>query len=207
MKRAFTLTESLIVVVIIAIVAAIIFPTFLAAKRSAHIWDCASNQKQLGQALHLYAAEWDGFAPPYSTTKKVGTHGSWIDAQPRKWRGALADMTRTAEVFWCHLDPHRADRNFVAFGESADSHRAEITSYMINPLFTPGLFGSSEGMFRLNIDALPPNWPKPPAETVYVSDALWPDPNVTHNVLISGHGRTCNRLYLDGHVRNLSIEQ
>ena len=205
--RGFTIIEVMVVVAIVAIVAAIVFPSFIAAKRAAHISDCGSNMRQLYAGLTLYATDYDDFAPPWSTTKLVGVGGNWIAGEPRKWRDTLAERTRSNEVFWCHLDPNRANGSFVAYGEPAGSHRAQVTSYMLNPLFTPNLFGSPDGTFRLNIVSLHPRWPKELSETVYLSDALWPLPDVQENILVSGHERRCNRLYLDGHVRNLSIEQ
>lgn len=77
--RAFTLIELLVVIAIIAILSAILFPAFAAAKESAKQVVCASNIKQVGVAMQLYMADnddtWfpafnlapeDGFAPVQS---------------------------------------------------------------------------------------------------------------------------------------------
>jgi len=59
MKRAFTLIELLVVIAIIAILAAILFPVFAAAKESAKATQVLSQMKQIGTALHLYGADYD----------------------------------------------------------------------------------------------------------------------------------------------------
>jgi prepilin-type N-terminal cleavage/methylation domain-containing protein/prepilin-type processing-associated H-X9-DG protein len=55
LQRAFTLIELLVVIAIIAILAAILFPVFARARESARRIQCASNLKQLGTAVMMYA--------------------------------------------------------------------------------------------------------------------------------------------------------
>jgi prepilin-type N-terminal cleavage/methylation domain-containing protein len=62
-KRAFTLTELLIVVAVIALLAAILFPVYASARRSAKRTDALSNVSQIGLACHLYLADNDDTLP------------------------------------------------------------------------------------------------------------------------------------------------
>ena len=62
-SRGFTLIELLVVIAIIAILAAILFPIFTAAKVRAHETRCASNMSQIGKAVQMYADVWDGMYP------------------------------------------------------------------------------------------------------------------------------------------------
>jgi prepilin-type N-terminal cleavage/methylation domain-containing protein/prepilin-type processing-associated H-X9-DG protein len=59
-RMGFTLIEVLVVIAIIAIMAAILFPVFSQARESARKVSCLSNQKQLGLAARMYMEDWDG---------------------------------------------------------------------------------------------------------------------------------------------------
>jgi len=58
-RNAFTLIELLIVIAILAILAAILFPVFARAKENALKASCASNLKQLGLAFIQYSQDYD----------------------------------------------------------------------------------------------------------------------------------------------------
>lgn len=58
-RRGFTLIELLVVIAIIAILAAILFPVFMRAKRAAQTSTCQSNLKQIGIAIKQYLTDWD----------------------------------------------------------------------------------------------------------------------------------------------------
>lgn len=62
-RRGFTLIELLVVIAIIAILAAIIFPVFNSAKRSAKMRADSSNMASLHQALKLYREDQGGYPP------------------------------------------------------------------------------------------------------------------------------------------------
>ncbi|MBM3460152.1 MAG: prepilin-type N-terminal cleavage/methylation domain-containing protein, partial [Armatimonadetes bacterium] len=58
-RRAFTLIELLVVIAVIAILAAILFPVFGAAREKARQAVCASNLRQVGMAFQLYVGDYD----------------------------------------------------------------------------------------------------------------------------------------------------
>jgi prepilin-type N-terminal cleavage/methylation domain-containing protein/prepilin-type processing-associated H-X9-DG protein len=58
-RKGFTLIELLVVIAIIAILAAILFPVFAAAREKARQTTCLNNLKQLSTALQLYGADWN----------------------------------------------------------------------------------------------------------------------------------------------------
>lgn len=62
-KRGFTLIELLVVIAIIAILAAILFPVFVAAKDRATSTNCLNNLKQLHTAVLQYCDDYNGTTP------------------------------------------------------------------------------------------------------------------------------------------------
>jgi len=64
-RKGFTLIELLVVIAIIAILAAILFPVFMGAKRKANAASCTSNLKQLSSALQMYLDTWNSAYPSY----------------------------------------------------------------------------------------------------------------------------------------------
>jgi prepilin-type N-terminal cleavage/methylation domain-containing protein/prepilin-type processing-associated H-X9-DG protein len=62
-RKGFTLIELLVVIAIIAILAAILFPVFARARSQARKATCASNLKQIGLALLMYAQDYDETFP------------------------------------------------------------------------------------------------------------------------------------------------
>lgn len=67
MRRGFSLIELLIVIAIIAILAAMLFPVYARAREKARQATCTSNQRQLALAAAIYAQEHDETLPPLST--------------------------------------------------------------------------------------------------------------------------------------------
>jgi prepilin-type N-terminal cleavage/methylation domain-containing protein/prepilin-type processing-associated H-X9-DG protein len=57
--QGFTLIEMLVVIAIIAILAAILFPVFAQAREKARAISCLSNTKQIGMALMMYCEDYD----------------------------------------------------------------------------------------------------------------------------------------------------
>lgn len=72
-RRGFTLVELLMVIAIIAILAAILFPVFAQAREAARTIACLSNLKQIGLSVHMYAQDYDESFP-------MGTYPG-----PRNW--------------------------------------------------------------------------------------------------------------------------
>src|SRR6187402_443318 len=83
-NHAFTLIELLVVIAIIAILAAILFPVFAQVREKARQTTCASNLKQLGLGMTMYAQDWDEKLPVSgSGTATAGAHRETLSTGTR----------------------------------------------------------------------------------------------------------------------------
>lgn len=76
-RKGFTLIELLVVIAIIAILAAILFPVFLAAKAAGQKTKCLSGAKQLANACTMYEGDFEGWMVPGFTS---ANWGGWYES-------------------------------------------------------------------------------------------------------------------------------
>jgi prepilin-type N-terminal cleavage/methylation domain-containing protein len=96
-KSAFTLIELLVVIAIIAILAAILFPVFAAAREKARQTTCASNMRQLGLAWIQYVEDYDERGP-----QNFGAN------PPCQWACKLYPYVKSVGVYACPDDSSNA---------------------------------------------------------------------------------------------------
>ena len=88
-SRGFTLIELLVVVAIIALLISILLPSLSRARAQAKLSVCASNLRQIGTGVHLYAADYEGHIPcgPDSFSAGPGSPLTCEVATNRIWLG------------------------------------------------------------------------------------------------------------------------
>lgn len=130
-REAFTLIELLIVIAIICIIAAILFPAFASAREKARSSACMSNMSQLGKAFMQYTQDYDE-CYPYGVldvnTASVynppnSLQGAFLGGTG--WAGILYPYVKATGTFTCPDDP-------TPLSSKASSVNATEVSYAFN---------------------------------------------------------------------------
>lgn len=102
--RAYTrLIEFLVVISIIAVVAAGLWPSLLQARHAAHVTTCLANLNQLGQAMEMYHMDYAAYPPAERWHQALRGHlGSFEDEKANPFKCA-ADTTSDLSSY-CYLD-------------------------------------------------------------------------------------------------------
>jgi len=109
--NAFTLIELLVVISVLAVLMGILLPALGKVRRSSWRTFCANNQRQWGVALHMYAADNDGFFPDNTDGYDI----SWMGTKMANfWKKYLVEDKKTSE---------KKDRAHVLFCPTDKWHR------------------------------------------------------------------------------------
>jgi len=193
-RRAFSLVEYLIVCAIVLVLSGIVTVVVVRAKESAKNGHCQNNLRLICQSLPLYAEDYDGWAPHYTTYRSGNGEGIKTAAEPQKWRESLSPFIKDQSAFHCPQDPVRGPMN-RNFNSTHTSYRAPASG-LVSSFAEPGVWQMNVG---LNL-----NTPNP-----YIADESWPDspanPNFVPYRWLSVHGEKANFGFLDGSVKFASL--
>lgn len=119
----FTLVELLVVVAIIAILAAILFPVFSQAREKARQTGCVSNERQLGLAFAMYVSDYDDQFP--QGLEVVSGQPVWPG---EGWAGQCQPYIKNIGLCRCPSDSQPA---------SGPNNETESYGYNINLIVPP----------------------------------------------------------------------
>jgi len=95
------LIELLVVVAIISILAAILFPVFAQARERARRASCASNLKQIGLAYMQYVQDYDEKLPPaFIGIYNMGTNKGYNEPR-NNWYSVMQPYIKSEQVLFC----------------------------------------------------------------------------------------------------------
>ena len=229
-SRAFTLIEMLIVISIIALLAALLFPAFNKVREGGRTQVCSSNLRQLGLAFQQYTQDYggrfpgsgDGYVPPANSTACfASTCNGWKKGKGH-WVAGPANDTR-AGSFLADTDSPFApmkDANGVTY--QASTQDGALFSYIKSTgsfICPSDPYGKEKGLsYSMNcaLTLLSQTRIRTPTDIVLLVDEQGPNDGFFWAVngakasvstgestdeLTSRHNGGGNLLFVDGHVK------
>ncbi len=218
-KNAFTLIEVLVVISIIALLAAILFPVFARVRENARRSSCLSNLRQIGLGLQQYTQDYD----EQNTRSWYGSSGASDALTSYKWMDAIYPYVKSEQIFNC--PSHTLPVNIPPSTSIFDAYRfrdgTRWGSYAANVTY----FG--DGNFNPFLSRNVASW-ESPSTTVYVVDGVgryeiaWetgnPNPPISATnpryISVSGFPTVIERhlgtsvvLFCDGHAKAQTLEK
>lgn len=198
-RSGFTLIELLVVIAIIAILAAILFPVFTSAKESANKAKCASNLKQIYNAIVMYVQDNNERLPGFKKFNPRNPNmkwesGNYYGKDNPQWDFAIMPK----EGFKMKLKFGRYLKNSDVFYCPSSSIRAnkypDYWSYISNMNgYTLGYEASLAGIMQAQ-----------PSQRMLIWDTAYtdwpPSPFFANHLGSNGKPSGINMLYYDGHL-------
>ncbi len=178
-SKGFTLIEVLVVVAIISVVLAVLFPTLHRARSLARRLKCAGNLRQIAVAWHLYLDDHDGafLKGPNMNTQFGGikVNDDETDERPlNRYLGQRADVSVSdhRSVFYCPGDTRTNNVLGKVFFEQ-DGNSYQANSYLVGPDLLPDSSelnrALNEKLGRLTVQGITAE----PSRLLLVGDTHW----------------------------------
>ncbi len=188
-RAGFTLIELLVVISIIAVLVALLLPAIQSARESSRRVECMNRMRQLGVALHAFAARDAGRRfPPYGTVGDVRAGGVWQPTTSgrhlRSWVVDILSELDRADLYdrWDHDRVHDSTTK----GPDGWSNYDLIHEYQMAVLTCPdddsavNITGSLSYVVNAGYASLEPTGTKTPEEMLS-SDTGWGGSSNYHN--------------------------
>jgi prepilin-type N-terminal cleavage/methylation domain-containing protein len=112
-RRAFTLVELLIVLAVVSVLAAVLFPVFSQAKRAALQASCLGRFRQVTTATHMYLMEYDDEFMPINYQPGLPPNAK----TDRTWVQMLLPYTESFRTLRCPADSENVDQSVSVFDQ------------------------------------------------------------------------------------------
>lgn len=196
--RAFTLVEVLFVLAIISLLAALLFPVFFTARGKARQVVCASNLRQIGMGMAMYAQDHDGLYPFALDPADKYTPQMW-NGYP-EFQALIPTMPMVHEVLQPYVNSKTLFRCPADTGYTVD----EFSNLPLDA--TPSAFERFGTSYFYHTDI---TRKRPGENTIQSAAEYW----LFYDMAGRWHGTLAplaqryNALFADGHVKNLNYNR
>ena len=224
-KKGFTLVELLVVMVIIALLSAIIFPVMTSVREKTERSTCMLNMKQLGAAVAMYYSDNKKYPEALAPDVAYDTSGDVIPMNELNGNLLASDYLQSPKILHCPTDSRFEEMNEVAvvsYDENNVSFTKEIYAYSsyekyindetivdsngkytdptIKLQYNTNWWKANVGETTDDNYARQLKWKNPPSDTVIcwcMNHAEYPYSDDQDNYKTTGQALV---LFLDGHV-------
>jgi len=195
--KGFTLIELLIVIAIITLLSAIVFPAYSRVRAKANQSTCASNLRQLGLAVGQYTQDNDEMEP--MSEYMNGSCGETA-------RSALMPYLKSNQLLVCPGSTSSFDLTYIFSnlgGVSACPDVPTADNYVLNNSVIPNAVLAGAAYQPVAISSL-----AQPSLTVAAYDGNLSGAANGFQWLVQGvHNGTVNLMFADGHVKDIATRQ
>lgn len=167
LRSGYTMIELALVLAIIAVLAAMLFPLVQERESKQKAISCQSNLKQLGFAVDQYRQDYDDCFSLIASNAVLSSVAPF--AAPFGWADALYPYTKNAQLLQCAGEGRPANRDATKNGFSDYWYNANLDALPVKMMASPStnfLIGdyreSSEKRMMMNarfhIETMPMNW-------------------------------------------------
>ena len=205
MRRAFTLLELLIIIAVVCIMAALLFPVGTKSRESARRSSCQSNLKQIGLGFMQYIRDYDEKWPlAYTDNDGSGDYDAALDAG---WMQITQPYLKSTQIFQCPSEAtsYAPPTDATDYWYSAPVSQTPRMTYVVTPNLTvmvgdgtskPAAFVATHGALAY----------KGNAPALKYNGEIWDTTGATEGQGGRRHLDGLNFLFCDGHVRWLKPE-
>lgn len=222
-RRGFTIIELLVVMAIIAILAAMLFPVFSSAREKARQTACSSNLHQIGVAFGMYLQDNNEKMPDRQDLKASLPGGyrpwsGWPQTDPRSGWAAinLNSYLKNDDIWACPSAALDAPQTKQAFTSNAEYPVSRYWMWRFDsnerPVPLDNFWGKTTEQAITDLQKAnnpQAGQPKSVAEAELASDVYFPKTAGGVEEALQGRGAHTdgrNRLFLDYHVKYSEID-